>query len=165
MAVEKSSFVMWHIVEVMMIEFSHEISKSRDYDYIKDLKNDLDIWKIGFGVLDSWIGDRVHAITRYRELEHWKTLIEKNTTYTLYNCHVFDNDIPFNPFKVVFGSGTKVQKYDKLTNVLTREFRFKSFKKIQDGTFKTDVLYASDDRILCKFDNDLKDVFPYVVGI
>ena len=28
---------------------------SRDYDYIKDLKNDLDIWKIGFGVLDYWI--------------------------------------------------------------------------------------------------------------
>jgi len=28
---------------------------SRDYDYIKDLKNDLDIWKIIFGVLDSWI--------------------------------------------------------------------------------------------------------------
>jgi len=25
------------------------------YDYIKDLKKDLDIWKIGFGVLDSWI--------------------------------------------------------------------------------------------------------------
>jgi len=29
---------------------------SVDYDYIKDVKNDLDIWKIGFGVLDSWIG-------------------------------------------------------------------------------------------------------------
>jgi len=28
---------------------------SRDYDYIKDLKKDLDIWKIGFRVLDSWI--------------------------------------------------------------------------------------------------------------
>ncbi|KEH36178.1 hypothetical protein MTR_3g112110 [Medicago truncatula] len=95
---------------------------SRDYDYIKDLKNDLDIWKIGFGVLDSWIvtgsnenqhlklivcdaeGDRVHVITRYRELEHWKALIKENKTYTLYNCHVFDNDIAFNSFKVIFGS-------------------------------------------------------------
>ncbi|AES76311.1 hypothetical protein MTR_6g075940 [Medicago truncatula] len=53
---------------------------SRDYDYIKDLKNDLEIWKIGFGVLDFWVvtgsnvnqhmkliicdakGDRVHVI-------------------------------------------------------------------------------------------------------
>jgi len=26
-------------------------------------------------------------------------------------------------------------------------------------------LSASDDRILFKFDNDLKDVFPYAVGI
>ncbi len=75
-------------------------------------------------------------------MEHWKALIEENKTYTLYNCHVFDNDIAFNPFKVVFGSGTKVQKYDKLTNVLTHEFRFKSFKEIQDGKFKTDVLYG-----------------------
>jgi len=53
---------------------------------------------------------------------------------------VFDNDIAFNSFKVVFGR--KVQKYDKLTNVLTHEFRFKSFKEIQDGKFKTDVLYC-----------------------
>jgi hypothetical protein len=65
----------------------------------------------------------------------------ENKTYTLYNCHVFDNDIAFNLFKVVFGSGTKVQKYDMLTNVLTHEFRFKSFREIQDGKFKTDVLY------------------------
>ena len=53
---------------------------------------------------------------------------------------MFDNDIAFNSFKVVFGR--KVQKYDKLTNVLTHEFRFKSFKEIQDGKFKTDVLYC-----------------------
>ena len=79
-------------------------------------------------------------------MEHWKTLIEENKTYSLYNCHVFDNDIAFNPFKVVFGSGTKVQKYDKLTIVLTREFRFKSFKEIQDGKFKTDALY---DIVMC----------------
>jgi len=78
------------------------------------------------------LGDRVHVITQYRELEHWKDLIKENKIYTLYNCHVFDNDIAFNPFKVVFGSGTKVQKYDKLTNVLIHEFRFKSFKEIQN---------------------------------
>jgi len=28
---------------------------SRDFNYIKGLKKDLDIWKIGFRVLDSWI--------------------------------------------------------------------------------------------------------------
>ena len=69
-------------------------------------------------------------------------MIEEKKTYALYNCHVFDNDIAFNPFKVVFGSGTKVQKYDMLTNVLTHEFRFKSFKEIQEGKFKIDVLYG-----------------------
>jgi hypothetical protein len=69
-------------------------------------------------------------------------LIEENKTYTLYNCHVFDNYIAFNPFKIVFDSGTKVQKDDKLINVLTHEFRFKSFKEIQDGKFKIDVLYG-----------------------
>jgi len=55
---------------------------------------------------------------------------------------VFDNDIAFNPFKVIFRSDTKVQKYDMLTHVLIHEFRFKSFKEIQDGKFKTDVLYG-----------------------
>jgi len=64
----------------------------------------------------------------------------------LYNCHVFDNDIAFNPFKVVFGSGTKLQKDDKLTNIPTHEFRFKPFKEIQDGKFKTDVLYG---KVMC----------------
>ena len=77
---------------------------------------------------------------------HWKALIEEKKTYTLYNCHVFDNDIAFNPFKVVFGSGTKVQKYDKLTNILTHEFRFMSFKVIQDGKFKINILY---DIVMC----------------
>ncbi|KEH33354.1 hypothetical protein MTR_3g436230 [Medicago truncatula] len=76
-----------------------------------------------------------------KSAEHWKALIKENKTYTLYNCHALDNDIAFNPFKVVFSFGTKMQKYDKLTNVLTHEFRFKSFKKIQDGKFKTDFLY------------------------
>ena len=69
-------------------------------------------------------------------------MIEEKKIYTLYNFHVFDNGIAFNPFKTVFGSGIKVQKYDKLINVLTHEFRFKSFKEIQDGKFKTDVLYG-----------------------
>jgi len=86
------------------------------------------------------------VITRYRELEHWKILIEENKTYTLYNCHVLDNDIAFkpvhHPFKVVFGSGTKVQKDDKLTRIPLYEFRFKAFKEIQDGKIKTDVLYG-----------------------
>ena len=42
---------------------------SRDYDYIKDLKNDLDIWKIGFGLLDSWI------VTGSNENQHMKLII------------------------------------------------------------------------------------------
>ena len=77
-------------------------------------------------------------------MEHWKGLIEENKTYTLYNCHVFDNDIAFkpvdHPFKVLFGFGTKGQKDDKLTNISTHEFHFMSFKEIQDGKFKIDVL-------------------------
>jgi len=42
---------------------------SRDYDHIKDLKSDLDIWKIGFGVLDSWI------VTGINENQHMKLII------------------------------------------------------------------------------------------
>jgi len=45
------------------------ISTSRGYDYIKDLKNDLNIWKIGFGVLDSWI------VTGSNENQHMKLII------------------------------------------------------------------------------------------
>ena len=39
-------------------------------------------------------------------------------------------------------TATKVQKHDKLTNIPTHKFRFKSFKKNQDGKFKIDVLYG-----------------------
>jgi len=42
---------------------------SRDYDYINDLKSDLDIWKIVFGVLDSWI------VTSSNESQHMKLII------------------------------------------------------------------------------------------
>jgi len=42
---------------------------SRDYDNINDLKNDLDNWKIGFGVLDSWI------VTGSNENQHMKLII------------------------------------------------------------------------------------------
>jgi len=42
---------------------------SRDYDYIKDLKNDLNIWKIGFGVLDFWI------VTGSNENQYMKLII------------------------------------------------------------------------------------------
>jgi len=42
---------------------------SRDYDYIKDLKKDLDIWKIGFGVLDFWI------VTGSKENQHIELII------------------------------------------------------------------------------------------
>jgi len=42
---------------------------SRDYDNINDLKNDLDNWKIEFGVLDSWI------VTGSNENQHMKLVI------------------------------------------------------------------------------------------
>jgi len=42
---------------------------SRDYDYLKDLENDLDIWKIGFRVLDSRI------VTGSNENQHMKLII------------------------------------------------------------------------------------------
>jgi len=42
---------------------------SRYYDYSKDLKKDLDIWKIGFGVLDSWI------VIGSNENQHMKLII------------------------------------------------------------------------------------------
>jgi hypothetical protein len=42
---------------------------SRDYDYINDLKKDLDIWQIGFRVLDSWI------VTSSNENQHMELII------------------------------------------------------------------------------------------
>lgn len=59
---------------------------------------------------------------------------------------MFDNDSAFkhvdHPFKVVFGFGTKVTRNDKLIDIPSHEFRFKSFKEIEDGNFKPDVLYG-----------------------
>jgi len=59
---------------------------------------------------------------------------------------VFDNDLLFKhvdyPFKLVFGVGTKVTRNDKLTDIPSHVFRFKSFKEIGEGEFKIDVLYG-----------------------
>ncbi len=46
------------------------------------------------------------------------------------------------PFKLVFGAGTRVTRNDKLTDIPSHVFRFKSFKEIEEGEFKTDVLYG-----------------------
>jgi len=53
----------------VLLYFYIGLSMSRDYDYIKDLKSDLDIWKIVFGVLDSWI------VTSSNENQHMKLII------------------------------------------------------------------------------------------
>ncbi|XP_045802569.1 uncharacterized protein LOC123896193 [Trifolium pratense] len=90
-------------------------------------------------------GDRVQAITRHKEFEHWKDFVVYNNVYVLHNCHVYDNDAGFktcdSPYKVVFGSGTKFMKDDSITNIPSHHFRFKSFKEVQDGKFKINLLY------------------------
>ncbi|AES66044.2 DUF223 domain protein [Medicago truncatula] len=124
-------------------------------------------WKTNFYshvmVLDLWIviasngrqhleliigdakGDRVHVITRQADFQRLKSLIEENQTYVLHNCLMFDNDVSFKPvdyhFKLVFGAGTKVTRNDKLTDIPSHDFRFKSFKEIGEGVFKTAILY------------------------
>ncbi|MCI04830.1 hypothetical protein A2U01_0025878 [Trifolium medium] len=127
---------------------------SRDYDFIKDLTKEREICKIAIRVVDSWTvmgtngfphvemviadakGDRVKAVTRYKEFEHWKEFIVENNVYVLHNCHVYDNNGGFkvcdSPFKVVFGSGTKFTKDVSITNIPPHQFHFKSFKEVQD---------------------------------
>ncbi|GAU35500.1 hypothetical protein TSUD_155310 [Trifolium subterraneum] len=136
---------------------------SRPFDFIKDLNKERDIWKIAVRVIDSWTvvgtnghphlemviadekGDRVKAVTRFKEYEHWKSYIVDQKIYVLYNCHVYDNDSGFKvcdgPFKVVFGTGTRFQVDDGITNIPPHEFRFKSFKEVLGGKFKINVLY------------------------
>ncbi|KAK2355809.1 hypothetical protein QL285_093188 [Trifolium repens] len=136
---------------------------SRAYDFIKDLNKDKDIWKIAVRVIDSWVvtgtngfqhlemvivdakGDRVHAITRYKEFEHWKSFIQDQKLYTLHNCQVYDNDVGFKtthgPFKVVFGSGTKFEVAPDSTDFPPHQFCFKNFKEVQTGNFKVNYLY------------------------
>jgi hypothetical protein len=48
-----SLLAMWLYDE--LVYFYVGFSMSRDFDCIKDLKKDLDVWKICFRVLDSWI--------------------------------------------------------------------------------------------------------------
>ncbi|XP_045805475.1 uncharacterized protein LOC123898537 [Trifolium pratense] len=136
---------------------------SREFDFIKDLTKDREIWKIAVRVVDTWTvigtngfphvemviadskGDRVQAITRHKEFEHWKEFVVYNNVYVLHNYHVYDNDAGFktcdSPYKVVFGSGTKFMKDDSITNIPPHHFRFKSFKEVQDGKFKINILY------------------------
>jgi len=78
----------------------------------------------------------------------------------MYNYHVFDNDVAFKvinqPLKVVFGSGSKLQKDDKLTNTPLHEFCFRDFTEIQDRNFKTDVLHGTFFMYFKLFHSNLK---------
>ncbi|WJX66981.1 DNA helicase [Trifolium repens] len=134
-----------------------------EFDFIKDLTKDREIWKIAVRVVDSWDvigingqphlemvivdakGDRVQAVTRYKEYEHWKSFIQDHNIYVLHNCHVYDNDASFKicegHFKVVFGSCTKFTKSNDITNLPLHEFHFKSFKEVLEGKFKINILY------------------------
>ncbi|WJX71984.1 hypothetical protein P8452_55910 [Trifolium repens] len=136
---------------------------SRVFDFIKDLNKERAIWKIAVRVVDSWVvtgtngfqhlemviadekGDRVHAITRYKEFEHWKSFIQDRKVYVLYNCQVYDNELGLKPcegpFKVVFGSGTNIKPTPEITNIPVQDFWFKNFKEANDGNFKINVLY------------------------
>ncbi|WJX80997.1 hypothetical protein P8452_63931 [Trifolium repens] len=136
---------------------------SRNFDFIKDLNKERAIWKIAVRVIDSWVvtgtngfqhlemviadekGDRVHAITRYKEFEHWKSFIQDRKVYVLYNCQVYDTEIGLKPcegpFKVVFGSGTNIKPAPEITNIPDQDFWFKNFKEANDGNFKINVLY------------------------
>jgi hypothetical protein len=82
----------------------------------------------------------VHAITRYKEFEHWKSFIQDRKVYVLYNCQVYDNELGLKPcegpFKVVFGSGTNIKPAPEITNIPDQDFWFKNFKEANDGTSK-----------------------------
>jgi hypothetical protein len=89
----------------------------------------------------------VHAITRYKEFEHWKSFIQDRKVYVLYNCQVYDNELGLKPcegpFKVVFGSGTNIKPAPEITNIPDQDFWFKNFKEANDGNFKINVLYGT----------------------
>ncbi|KEH19874.1 retropepsins domain protein, putative [Medicago truncatula] len=113
---------------------------------------DVNNGRIVFQVSDG-MGVPIHIVTQYRDLEHWKALLEDNKTYVLHNCLVFDNDAAFkyvdHPFNVVLGPGSKVTRNDKLTDIPSHEFKFKSFKEIENGNLKPDVLYDNGKPNIC----------------
>ncbi|WJX57068.1 hypothetical protein P8452_42665 [Trifolium repens] len=135
---------------------------ARNFEFIKDINDRKDLWKIAVKVRDKWTsqkegkkylelvvvdskGDDIFVIvpnelkTKY---EKEIPIVEKNT-YTMQNFQVTKNQEKFksshHEFMLKFNGGTKVSDCNK--HDITDTLHFKDFTEILCNKFREDFLY------------------------
>ncbi|CAJ2662469.1 unnamed protein product [Trifolium pratense] len=107
---------------------------SRACDYIKDIRDKKEVWKLAVKIDDIWTNTK--ASKEYAELMKLKT-------FTISNFRVQHNDDKFkltpHTFKLQFISGTLV-KPNEMPNMPVSFFKFKKFEDIKAMNFREDYL-------------------------
>ncbi|XP_058745885.1 uncharacterized protein LOC131618735 [Vicia villosa] len=129
---------------------------------ISELKPEQNVWKIVVRVVGIWIvkerngqqhleailqdvkAYQIHVVTRSRDLESWKKILQENQTYMVYNGEALMNDMQLkvcdNKFKLFFNRSTTITALD-IPDIPSHTFHFKSLTEFLNGNFKVDRLY------------------------
>ncbi|KAK2394139.1 replication protein A 70 kDa DNA-binding subunit B [Trifolium repens] len=135
---------------------------ARNFEFIKDINDRKDLWKIAVKVRDKWTsqkegkeylelvvvdskGDDIFVIVPNElksKFEKEIPIVEKNT-YTMQNFQVTKNQEKFksshHEFMLKFNGGTKVSECNK--HDITDTLHFKDFTEIVCNKFREDFLY------------------------
>ncbi|WJX56134.1 hypothetical protein P8452_41823 [Trifolium repens] len=135
---------------------------ARNFEFIKDINDRKDLWKIAVKVMDKWTsqkegkeylelvvvdskGDDIFVIVPNELKTKYKKeipIVEKNT-YTMHNIQVTKNQEKFksshHEFMLKFNGGTKVSDCNK--HDITDTLHFKDFTEILCNKFREDFLY------------------------
>ncbi|GAU40127.1 hypothetical protein TSUD_389770 [Trifolium subterraneum] len=137
---------------------------ARVFEFIKDITDRKDLWKIAVKVKDKWNatkegkdffqivvvdskGDDIFVLVPNELKQKFENEIPItfNNTYTMQNFQVTKNDDQFKPshheFKLRFTGGTLVDDVN-LHQIADPVAKFKSFGDILNGDFREDYLYG-----------------------
>ncbi|PNX99095.1 replication factor-A carboxy-terminal domain protein [Trifolium pratense] len=144
-------------------QLQHFRIMARAFEFVKDITNRKDLWKVVVKVKDKWSGTKdgkeyfeivvvdskgddilvlvPHELKQKFEIE---IPIIVNKTYTMQNFQVSKNDDKFKPshheFKLRFNDGTLVNDVN-VHQIVDPVPNFKSFTEINYGHFREDYLY------------------------
>ncbi|KAI5441147.1 hypothetical protein KIW84_010565 [Lathyrus oleraceus] len=138
---------------------------SRKVDYVKDINDSKETWRLAVRIMDVWsvvnnkgiehlemivmdsLGDRIQVLIRHDHLLKWKEVIKENMTCIINNGSVYNNDFQWkvcdHSKKFVFLGGTTMKAIE-LQNIPPKGYFFKDFGEILQGKCKTDRLEVSN---------------------
>ncbi|KAF1865958.1 hypothetical protein Lal_00041655, partial [Lupinus albus] len=160
------------------------MSLSRPYDFIMDLNDAKQFWKIAVRITQIWYvqippkpghlemilidskGDKIQVSVRKDEFNQWSQCFLENNTYVMHNFNVMRNDLQYKAcdhvYRMQFTPGTTL-KQREFPDIPELEYDFKKFSDILFGNFRSDLLIevigVFDKLIFSQTQSNLKKFF------